>query len=433
MVRENKVKAIVSSFSSMRVSELLLLLVLNCLAFQMVFQDAFGGFFAFFDEIATLSLVFIALVVVVRNHKSMPDAWACLVSLFCFVIVGLMSTYMSGIQTKPFPVLVDLFTCVKFILAGVSVLVVLNGRELSSHFQIVVMAEAKLLVLLCATLALANVFFDFGMRGGEDRFGMEAYVFLFTQPEYVNLFILGIAVLLCWDFRANYVWIALCAIPMLLTLRTKAIGFVLFAIFVALYVSRAKRLRVWPFLLIGLVVLGFASGQIANYYQNDFQARSALTKYSFEIAEQSFPFGSGFATFGSAITARPDYYSPLYDTFGFSEVYGLSRSYSAFMSDTCWPILLGQFGWFGLLVFALALILLVRAYYGASKERLQAGDKGPLIALLFMFGYLLISSLASSAFFAPMSIYLLICLAIVVSRPLVDGSGDRSRSRSEVD
>lgn len=430
MIKQNQTR-VFNPFLGMRTSEALLLLLLNVLAFQMLFQDTFGGAFAYIDEIATLLLV--ALAIAIKDEGEAPHAVrACLLGLFSFVLVGLLSTWLSGIQTDAFPVLVDLFTCVKFILAGTAALVVLNGKRLSRGFLSAATVEAKLLVLLCASCALASAFFDFGMRGGEGRFGMEAYVFVFTQPEYVNLFILGIAVFLCWDFKANIAWIALCALPMLLTLRTKAIGFILFAIFVVVYLSKAKVVRVWPFALIGLIVVFSAWGQIANYYQNDFQARSVLTKCGIDIANELFPFGAGFATFGSAITTQPAYYSPLYDVLGFSEVYGLSRSYSAFMSDTFWPILLGQFGWLGVLAFSASVCLLVRAYYLVSKARLMSGDRGTLIALLFMFGYLLISSLASSAFFAPMSIYLVICLAIVVTRP-IEGKGKEDTAYAGVD
>ena len=79
-----------------------------------------------------------------------------------------------------------------------------------------------------------------------------------------------------------------------------------------------------------------------------------------EIANARFPLGAGFGRFGGYASALD--YSPLYDEYGLSSVYGLSPEEPYFLMDTYWPHIAAETGWVGAaLLLAFYLLLGERA------------------------------------------------------------------------
>ena len=151
-------------------------------------------------------------------------------------------------------------------------------------------------------------------------------------------------------------------------------------------------MKLWHILLIGVLGLYIAWDQISFYYVelSGQSARSVLTKTSFEIMKEYFPIGTGFGTFASDVAG--EYYSPVYVKYGFTQIYELQRE-SNFLSDTFWPIIIGQTGFIGTVCY---LIALVRLFLKTIKVRLA--DWGAYAAVLFIFIYLLVSSTSEPAF-----------------------------------
>ena len=137
-------------------------------------------------------------------------------------------------------------------------------------------------------------------------------------------------------------------------------------------------------------------------------ARTALTQASLRIAEDHFPFGTGFGTFASAFSADP--YSKVYYLYHIQNVWGISRQYNAFISDTFWPMILGQTGWLGLVCYAAALLLLFSVIYHMRKHNAYS-----FASALAAFFYLLISSTSESAFVNTMAVPLAFLLGVLLS------------------
>jgi hypothetical protein len=91
------------------------------------------------------------------------------------------------------------------------------------------------------------------------------------------------------------------------------------------------------------------------------EARTVLTVDSFKVAAQHFPGGAGFGRFGSAVAASN--YSPEYIARGYPTIWGLGRTEEdgRFLTDTEWPAILGESGYFGALAFLLGLVAIYRA------------------------------------------------------------------------
>src|SRR5699024_9712799 len=110
-------------------------------------------------------------------------------------------------------------------------------------------------------------------------------------------------------------------------------------------------------MLIGCIPVLLIVGAYQIYYyffsslQNE-SARYQLMTKSIEIAADHFPLGSGFGTCASYRSA--EWYSPIYETYGLSHVWGLEQGKAYFVSNNFWPMILGQTGWPGLVCFGAA-------------------------------------------------------------------------------
>ena len=111
-------------------------------------------------------------------------------------------------------------------------------------------------------------------------------------------------------------------------------------------------------------------------------ARTLLYAVGWQVARLHFPLGAGFGRYGGYVSAIR--YSPLYDQYGLSAVWGLSPEFPAYVEDTYWPHILGETGLLGAAFMALMLAALwgqIRsAARGAiSDERILALGAGMVL------------------------------------------------------
>ena len=126
-----------------------------------------------------------------------------------------------------------------------------------------------------------------------------------------------------------------------------------------------------------------------------------LTVDSFGVATEYFPGGAGFGRFGSAVAATT--YSPEYVARGYPEIWGLGTTpeEGRFLTDTEWPAIIGESGFFGALAFALALGAIYRA-----GRRLWSSSTSPVVRWtgLLLMGWLVacvVQSIATVSFTGP--------------------------------
>lgn len=264
------------------------------------------------------------------------------------------------------------------------------------------MVESQILIAVMVVCAGLNILFygHFLDMGGGFRYGISSFKFIFYHPEVVNLFTLGlIAILLIDKPNGHRIMILLGLLVMCLTLRSKAMGFSAAVLIILLTMSKG---RITPAqLFIGLIFAVFvASDQFSNYYESGASARSLLTEDGFAVAQDYFPLGSGFATFGAAVTDTEGNYSPLYYQFGYNNVWGLAPGYTFFISDTFWPTVVAQLGFLGAVCYIAAVSMIIKLIYSRYKEY---GRNATIIIVLL---YLVICTTATSAIFAPQWTYL---------------------------
>lgn len=400
-----RVRGLDNALGDVKVADLGWLLVFNVLLFSPALKDSLP-LSTYTDEVVTLLLFFAVVAKLVRTHArtllTVGERRAAACALL-FVVVTLVGNAAAGVQTDWKPVLTDLFTCVKFIVALLGALVVFRDNE---GAFVAVQAEAKLFVLVCFACALPTVLFGGAFANSDVRYGLYSFQFIYGHPTNVNAVMVACLCLLTTNCRRNRLWINLALVVMACTLRSKGIGAAAFVFLLAQTVGRGRKMTKAYILLAALVVVYLGWGQLSNYYTGEGYARPELTRASFEIANDYLPLGAGFATFGSAVTAEPAYYSTLYYAYGVSGIWGLNLSHATMLSDAFWPILLGQSGYLGTALYSLALVFL--AVSGLRSRR-------AFVPVACCFGYLLISSTAESAFFNPMSIVIAMCAGLAIS------------------
>lgn len=407
------------SFASLRIQDIALILAFNLLLFAPALQDATG--FSYTDESLTVLFCLAALVKSVRRSRAegsflLPQERASLILLVTVVCIGLLGNASTHIQTSVAPIFIDVFTCTKFVLMLLSTLVVFED-DVSLLKMVTV--EAKLLIMVMAILAAVNLFSDIGM-GTDPRYGLRAsFMFVFPHPTYLCIAAVGLSLVFLVGTRANKWFIALSLLVVVSSLRTKGLAFVAVALFLIVFLGRHRRLTLVHVICAMALAVIIGWDQFVFHYQSGGFAREALTETGILIANQHVPLGTGFATFGSAVTAEPQYYSPLYYAYGLNSVHGLSPDNPSFLSDAFWPTVIGQFGWLGLACFVVCIVLLLRSTYSRSKG----------IAVLCGIAYLLISSTSESSFFNPSAVYLAFCIGMVAK----SGSSGKPEKRFRKD
>jgi O-antigen ligase len=224
------------------------------------------------------------------------------------------------------------------------------------------------------------------LRRPETRLGMLCAQGFFISPASFGWFsaasfCLSYAAYLAYHRYRYLVYSLVSAAFVLLSFRRKSILAVLAVLFVSLLIgdARRSRLRAITICAVALALVltaaapymsGLWSNTVTEYGSTDpyATARSALYYTSFVIAKDHFPLGMGLASFGSYSSRL--FYSSTYDEYGLSSMYGMSSRNSSYLTDTYWPMVLGEGGVISLLSYAAFFaILLVQTWKVSRRER----------------------------------------------------------------
>jgi hypothetical protein len=139
------------------------------------------------------------------------------------------------------------------------------------------------------------------------------------------------------------------------------------------------------------------------------QPRLALYVGSLAIGRDQFPLGVGLGRYGSQMS-RQDY-SSVYREYGLDQVTGLQPADSSAVTDTFWPMVLGETGLVGMVAFAVFIgslfVQLWRSADGVESRRHRAFALGALM----LFVESLIGSSSSATYVAPPVAYFVFAAA----------------------
>lgn len=366
------------------------------------------------DELAAVAAIPIFAVNVIRERgiiRINGDKWWLFITLF--LCIGFIGNVVYQYQPLLQIAIPDLFLGAKFWLA------IYTGKNIFSRLNIPRFAEKiffhiRLVTWLFAILIVLDQVFE--IFETTVRYGIRSTTLFYGHPTiFAAKCVLLIGILLSigpyLKRYSHYFIFILCL--MCTTLRSKAFGAAFIFGFIHYNVLvRRKKINLKAFLFLIPIILLIAWDQIEYYFFGSMQSDSAryqLTIKAFSIAKDHFPLGSGFGTFASFFSSVQ--YSPLYYKYQLSFVNGLRKGAAYFVSDSFWPMILGQTGWFGLFFMASAMVCLFLCI-----QRTRKNYPAYNASCLCMFLYLLISSVAEAAFVHSIAIPLAIWLGALLQK-----------------
>lgn len=223
-----------------------------------------------------------------------------------------------------------------------------------------------------------------------------------------SVFLLGLLFLKWEGKKADYIGMLFLLENLILSTKAKGYAAAFLAIIILYWIiNKHKKITLFLISILAVGCIIVAWDKIYLYYiygaaaDHDY-ARARLLMTGIEIANDYFPIGTGWSTYGSYYAA--EYYSPIYYLYGLSEHHELGVLAKIFLMDVYWPIVYAESGWIG---FGAVGIICILLFYKVQK--LFKVDERLYAAGFLTFAYMMITTVEETGFAQPA----LICLAIL--------------------
>lgn len=367
---------------------------------------------SFIDEMYAL-MIFPIVFFYFRNKiiKIKKTDLVIVVTILLFVVSGLIGNFRYEYQ-KWNLVLIDLLTNLKFFMSIAVSIMFFDLNKLKKDQKIILIVVKSIVLMLFSMFLIDRIFNVF--PNSEYRYGIKTAVLFYKHATYfAGTLIFLIAILTLFRNKKNKWYIYMACIMLIFTLRSKAI--VAVAIYIILYVivvKRNQKLKKWQIILISIICLAIAWSQISFYFikLGGVSARSVMLFTAFKIVKDYFPIGTGFATYASHSAVVN--YSPVYLKYGFTAIYELRNSVDGtFFDDQFWPIILGQTGIIGTISYIILLSYVIKKIL-----RVKNTNKYSYMVGIFLFAYLLVASIAESAFNNSIAVPMAMLIGIIIKQ-----------------
>lgn len=374
--------------------------------------------FSYIDEIIAVILVFLALVKIIKEKKIVLTKNEINISIFIILIyiIGAISASIFKIQNNLIISLISGCLSLKALISYVAFRIVFANSNFKYNKDMLKFTEIGLYGM--ATLGLIDRFIPIYPRL-KPRFGIYPTALCFKIPTMLAAYAI-ISLLICYFLinngsyknKKNKLLIDIISASFLIIIsgRTKAIGFLILFLLIIIkekIFETDKKVKIISFIIPIIVVVCFAYGYIKDYFFNSTQSRAIMLRTSIEVAKDCFPVGSGFGTFGTDMSRQ--YYSKLYKVYGISKEYGLSEDFSAFVTDSMFPAIIGETGFIGIILYVLVFYNIFDNFLKNVKKR-----KNQIFLYLIVF-YILIECVAESILMTSRGVLLFCFIAFVMN------------------
>ncbi|MBC2843855.1 hypothetical protein [Winogradskyella flava] len=399
-----------------------ILLSMLCLVFLYdVFVESIGVLDEFIGILALIVIIFMLLVK--KRITLFKNEMIIGFLLISVVLLGFTSNYFSchkGYCTDSIAIFADSITFSKAFIAYFAV------RLLSQKFDSEktlkkVSKYSEIVFYILILYVILDLIFKIYPR--ENRYGLNSIELFFRHTSrYAFAFSFIFLVLLSKHYKKKIGLLFLIIFIGALSLRVKYFGFVFISMIFLFYgkklIRTPKPVFFWSLgILITLMVFIFKE-KILMYFSfenlEDAWSRAVVLYYSFIIGADYFPLGTGFGTYSSYYSGA--YYSWVYDLYGISNVYGIKRTYWKFIADQYWPMILGQFGYIGLMSMLFVMYNYLVLFLNVVKTHVH-NNKNYFLYLSVLLGLLmlLIDSTSDAIFSQQRAVAIFIYFALVMN------------------
>lgn len=350
----------------------------------------------------------------IKKKNKLLFAW------MIFLALGVVSSILCQYQNF-YAAFVDCVLIInKFIVSYLATYtyIILHKQKISDC----VYKTAKAVTVLLFMLAVHDFIFPPFFPKADFRYFTYSLQLMFPHATYLAA--TGSILLIYFGYmhkkKSDYKYMYMASFLAIATLRGKAVGFVMvyWLFYLCIYVFRARH---YFFTIIsgGIAAALIGMNQIQDYFFTEsYSPRLLLLRDSITLAIQHFPFGTGYGTFGSSMAA--EHYSILYTQLGYENYWGMGSQDGMFLTDDFWPIIIAQFGIFGLAVFIFVVYYLIKRSLMVLKVNKNAG-----FTMLLIMINMLINSLAETAFFNPTALLFFVLFGICEAEALLEKKLER--------
>jgi len=355
----------------------------------------------FFDEGIALLCIPLAIYDFFRNYKTKGSKISKIKKLeilliFAFLLCGLAGNLLYKFQPA-WVVAVSAILAVKFFA------ILLSAGYIQKYIQ-VNLEEQEMVVQIISVLWFSYYFLAkllpqwFAIPTAWDICAKSSILFaLLVYCTHKNIWLYRISLLMMLAM-------------LLLSGKEKAYGAILvFGLFYYLIVHKKIQTKLRYILYMAIPIAILAWDKIYYYYVegNGRYAKSIMTSTSLKIAKDYFPIGTGFGTFASNYAKIS--YSPVYYLYGIAENGQLSAESKKYLTDLFWPVLFGETGVLGTILYGGLIILLFM-----QVQRVFFYHKKKYLLLIFMYVFMLMTTFTEAGFMQPMIMVFAFIMGIVL-------------------
>lgn len=354
-----------------------------------------------YDEFCAI-IAYLYLIYLLVFDKMSEYTKKGLIIIGVITLIGFAGNFYWGIQTNIKAIATDLGIMFKVFAAFFASYEFFRTNKNNYRIQNYLNGFCRAFVIVGFLLAILNLFVDIGMHT-EYVYGMRAFHYILVRVGNLNA--VGVACLIVLTGQMNLLsdaelkkqkmYIVMAIFLLASTLRTRAFTFIFVYVIGYFVLVKKKSVKIkWRYVILMAGIIGYVAYPKIMYYfvQSSETARSVLLRYGIVTAMEMFPLGAGLGSYGTH--AAREYWTPLYNKYDFEQYYGLSKENGMFLVDNYWPAIAGEFGWIGVLLIVMLLIVLYKTITENTKDR-------NIIKFVTLFGFvcLLIASTVSSSFF----------------------------------
>lgn len=322
-------------------------------------------FIAYTDEIlCIISMLYLLYYQLIYKKGFVGKELVFIILVLVLSVIGFAGNLFSKVTDAVFPILVDFIALGKILFPFLAYLQI--AKQDKDFLMFTYLAPfCKLLILTGTIFGVLSIFVDIGMSG-EERYGLRSYYFIFgpnggSRYGFIVFCCLLILAFTKMPIKKYRIYEVLAIFNIILI--TKGASLVLAIVYVVLMLmwrySKTYKFSMSNIIAISVAGIALSTYQINTYIKDPDSPRMMLIRYGAITANQFFPLGAGFATYGSDQAAKS--YSQLYYQYGFNMRFGLSPSNPSFLNDGYLGMLLGELGWIGTVIF-IALIVIMFKY-----------------------------------------------------------------------
>ncbi len=401
---------------------LLDLLIIVSLFITTVFIHPFNEALGFYDE-AFATLFSGAILVMILSQRKIhlykEEIYVFYLLVF-LTVLGFLSNYMT-LPDNP----TDIRAIISDFIVIIKCYLVYFGIRLFNVFidsEWILKTVANLSIILFFIL-LIFVIYDlaFVVYPRERRYGLKSIELFFGHPSRYSFVFSFIFLSLFSKYINRKTWFLFIILAVgLLSLRVKYFGFVTLAFLIFYFKDYIKRIPrqqffIYAALLFLLFFILFKERILMFFSIENLRmswSRGVLLVKSIDIGNDYFPWGTGFGTYAGYFSG--EYYSWVYAKYGIDKVWGITADNPAFIADQFWPMVLGQFGYFGLLTYMLIMVAFIFLFLKLLRHNSQHKPYAMVVALLALF-LLIIDSTSDAIFTQDRAVSIFIMLGLLVN------------------